>query len=177
MRRRDVRTYNIMLPLWLLLVWPTVLPLVVLLNTAFDGLVLSLGMRRVGVDRQLRSTVRRKRLWKIVLAGFAADLVGAILLTLSVELASSLAPDGGSLRQLVDSFCHAVMFDPLSSPLGGAWVLACTAVSAIVIYQLNRRWCLAGCGLSEEQLGRLCLVMAICTAPYTFLFPSALLYP
>ena len=76
-RNENVRLYNILLPLWLLLFWPSALWLVLIpANYLIDRFVLrwSLG------EMPEKGAFCRRHTWKICLAGFASDLAGACIL-------------------------------------------------------------------------------------------------
>ena len=69
--------YNILLPLWILVFWPSWLWLILIpANYLIDRVVLrwSLG------DMPEKGSFCRRHTWKICIAGFAADGIGALLL-------------------------------------------------------------------------------------------------
>lgn len=89
-KRKEVKLYNILLPVWILIFWPSFLWLFLIpANYFIDRIVLkwSLGGRK---DRGLFC---RKHTWKICLAGFAGDFAGACLL-FAVFMAAAWAGKG-----------------------------------------------------------------------------------
>ncbi|MBQ6438909.1 MAG: hypothetical protein IJJ06_02065 [Mogibacterium sp.] len=134
------------------------------LNYIIDRVVLrwSLG------DKPDKGLFCRKHTWKICLAGFFSDFVGAAIM-LAISL---LTGDGGEKFYDIG---HAVMFDPFSDLLGFLIVASCIAVSAACICLIDRR-ILGKAGLDPEQAKRSALRLALITAPYLYLFPSELLY-
>ena len=165
MKNNNVRLYNILLPLWLIVFLPTYFWLILIpLNYIIDRVVLkwSLG------DMPDKGLFCRKNTWKICLAGFLSDLAGALIL-LGVSIPAS------ELGEKFYEIGHAIMFDPFSDFIGLLIVLASIAVSAACIYFLDKR-ILGKAGLEPEQVKRAAIRLALITAPYLYLFPSRLLY-
>ena len=165
MKNNNVRLYNILLPLWLIVFLPTYFWLILIpLNYIIDRVVLrwSLG------DMPDKGLFCRKHTWKICLAGFLSDLAGSLIL-LGVSIPFS------DLSGRFYDIGHAIMFDPFSDFIGLLIVAASIAVSAVCIYFLDR-WILGKAGLEPEQVKRAAIRLALITAPYLYLFPSRLLY-
>ena len=161
----NVRFYNILLPLWLIIFLPSYLWLgLIPLNYIIDRVVLrwSLG------DMPDKGLFCRKHTWKICLAGFFSDLVGSLIL-LGVSIPAS------EISEKFYDIGHAIMFDPFSNPIGLLIVTASIAVSAACIYFLDKR-ILGKAGLEPELVKRSAVRLALITAPYLYLFPSRLLY-
>ncbi len=164
---KDIKTerlYNILLPIWLIIFLPTYLWIALIpLNYLIDRVVLRWSLGSMP-DKGLFC---RKHTWKICLAGFLSDLIGALIL-LAVML---LAGDGGKAQSLI----YAVTFDPFSKLAGLLIVAAAIAVSGACIYFIDKR-ILGRTGLDAEQVKRSAIRLAIITAPYLYLLPSRLLY-
>jgi hypothetical protein len=134
------------------------------LNYLIDRVVLkwSLG------DMPDKGLFCKKHTWKICLAGFFSDFVGAaIMLAVSIPIADR--------SEALYDIAHAIMFDPFSDFLGLLIVTACIALSGVCIYLFDKR-ILRTTGLDPEQVKRSALRLALITAPYLYLFPSELLY-
>ena len=79
----NTRLYNLLLPLWLLIFIPSWLWLLLIpANYLIDRVVLkwSLG------DMEERGLFCRKHTWKICLAGFVSDFIGALILLAAAML-------------------------------------------------------------------------------------------
>ena len=125
----SVKIYNILLPLWLIIFLPSYLWLVLIpLNYIVDRVVLrwSLG------DMPDKGRFCRKHTWKICVAGFLSDLVGALIL-LGVSIPVS------EISEKFFDIWHAIMLDPLSDLSGMLIVVASIAISAACIYFLDKR--------------------------------------
>ena len=167
--RKEVRLYNILFPLWLLIWIPSWLWLFLIPgNYAVDTLVTSLAMKHEGVPEYKKKAFQHS--WKICIAGFLSDFVGAGLL-----LAICMADDGARpafFRELV----RGITWSPFSFFPSFLVIVLAVLISASCIYFLDR-WILSmDSTLTKEQAKRTAFWLAVFTAPYLFLFPSALLY-
>lgn len=164
-KSNSVKLCNILLPLWLLIFLPSHLWLVLIpLNYIIDRVVLkwSLG------DMPGKGIFCRKHTWKICLAGFFSDFLGALIL-----LGTSIP--AAELGEKFYDIGHAIMFEPFSDLAGLLIVVASIAVSAACIYCIDKR-ILKKAGLEPEQVKHAAVRLALITAPYLYLFPSQLLY-
>lgn len=164
--KREVRLYNLILPIWALWLVPHAWLVILPGNLLFDGLVFFLAL--TVLKRTDRSPLLRSFLWKLWLAGFAADFAGVLWLLLG-----ALAADGFSPLQTVSSY---VMYNPFGHPLALVWTLIAVAVSGVCVYGLNRFLLMSAWDLTEQQRHTVALSMAVFTAPWTFLLPSSWLY-
>ena len=116
----------------------------------------------------------RKHTWKICLAGFLSDFIGALIM-FAVFMASSLGDNGASEESFLYKTAYGVGFNPFSSIMGFIIVTASIAAAGAAIYLLDRR-ILKRAGLDLEQAKKSALRLALITAPYLYYFPSELLY-
>ena len=160
MKKNGIRLYNVMFPVWLLIWFPSWLWLLLIPgNYLIDRLVLRWSLS----GSEERDRFCRRHCWKICLAGFFADFVGSLLLFALY----CLSPTG--------RFGNALAFNAFASlPAFLATVLA-ILLSGVLIYLLDG-WILTKVGLEKERAKNAALRLALITAPYLFLFPSALLY-
>ena len=170
-RNENVRLYNILLPLWILLFWPSALWLVLIpANYLIDRFVLrwSLG------EMPEKGAFCRRHTWKICLAGFASDLAGACIL-FGVFMCSAVAGENAPFRELLEKVEYGVGFNPFSHI--GAFLVTALSVAAagICIFLLDRKL-LRKAGLNAEQAKKSAVRLALITAPYLYFFPSELLY-
>lgn len=162
--------YNILLPLWILVFWPSWLWLILIpANYLIDRVVLrwSLG------DMPEKGSFCRRHTWKICIAGFAADGIGALLL-FAVFMFSAVVEET-SVGEIFQDISYGVGFNPFSDILAFLVVVAAVLLAMLVIYLLDR-WILKRAGLEMEQVKKSAIRLAVITAPYLFFFPSAMLY-
>ncbi|MBQ4350577.1 MAG: hypothetical protein II768_04920 [Clostridia bacterium] len=168
--RREV-LYNILLPVWLLLFWPTYLWLLLIpANYLIDRFVLkwSLG------ELPERGLFCRKNTWKICLAGFLGDFAGVVLL-FGVFMLTGTSTEDPSLGAFFEKLGYGVGFNPFSHLPAFLVVTASVALAGVVIFFLDRA-ILKKAGLDPDAAKRSALRLAIITAPYLYFFPSAVLY-
>ena len=114
----------------------------------------------------------RKITWKICLAGFLGDFVGAIVLFFISSLLNGFGGDGTSFLEKAGD---AIMFDPFTNILAVMIIIAAIALSAVCFYNLDKR-ILGKTELEPEQIKRAAIRLALFTAPYLYLVPSRWFY-
>ena len=137
---------KLLYPVWTVFFQPSaacyILPRTILVN----GLVLLLALRYCGIPR--RKQVWKRSILRVWLVSLLAGCMGALL---SFGLYAFLMPVGFPAEQLT-------MLPGVA--LAGAFVYLFDSCAAF-----NR------CELTAEQRHRLCLALALFTAPYTMLLP------
>lgn len=152
--KKNIRLYNILFPIWMFWLLPTVIWLIILpANFVFDSLVLGIAMKVRGAEDKLR--VWKQSILKIWLIGFASDLVGA-------------AGIFGLMMALNLALPH---WDTFHFPGTSLISLPGVVLAGALIYFLNRKFSFTKCNLSDMQARRLSLALAVFTAPYAMLIP------
>ena len=169
MMKSDNKVYNLLLPIWLLIFFPSWLWLLLIpANYLIDRIVLmwSLG------DMPEKGLFCRKHNWIICLAGFASDFAGAILLFALNQLMFEL---NDNVNSFIYKAADGLMFNPFSNVLSLIIVIATIALSAVCIYKLDKS-ILIKAGLDIDQAKKSAIRLAIITAPYVYLIPSEWFY-
>ena len=155
--KRDIKLYNVMFPLWMFFLLPTVVWLIILpVNFAVDTLVVLLVLGRLGFEN--RRELWKKSIVRVWLFGFLADFIGA------------------ALTMLLLLVCDRYFSLSLAIPYGQLLVLPGIALAGVFIYLLNRHFSFGKCGLEHETIRKLSLALAVFTAPYTMLWPIEWIY-
>lgn len=167
-RNKTTRLYNIILPIWLLIWFPTWLWLILIpVNYLIDFMVTYLSMKKLGIEDCKQKTLKHS--WKICLIGFFSDFIGAAFLLGVLYLTDIILPN-----EIGESISYGLSWKPnLYSIL---IILIAIAISGVLIYVLNRWMLKKDPELSKEQIHRIALNLAVFTAPYLFLIPSSLIY-
>lgn len=114
--KREVRLYNLILPVWLIWLFPQLLIFVAPANLLVDGLVLILTLMALK-HQEKRAVV--KALWgKFWIRGFLADFIGVLLL-LPGGFLSSFLPNVSWASDVGSAIC-TTPFSTLS-PFCGCW--------------------------------------------------------
>ena len=167
--KSDNKVYNILLPIWLLIFFPSWLWLLLIpANYLIDRIVLrwSLG------DMPEKGLFCRNHNWKICFAGFVSDFAGAILLFALNQLMFGMNDD---VNSFINKAADGLMFNPFSNILSLIIVIAAIVLSAVCIYKLDKS-ILSKAGLDIEQAKKSAIRLAIITSPYVYLIPSEWFY-
>ncbi len=157
--KKEVRLYNVFFPLWfLVLFWPLLVPsvpillLLLPLNFAFDSLVLVVTAKCLHLEHKAR--LWKRNILPVWLLGFLCDFLGAGLVGLLIYLIN-----GG------------LTGETLLFPAATLYGLPGVIFAGALIYTLNRFLSFRKSGLEKGKLHRLCLSLAIFTAPYVMMIP------
>ncbi len=161
--KNETRLYNVILPIWLLLLFPQLLVFVIPGNLLVDCAVLSaclLALKHAG-----KKAVVKRLWWKFWLLGFAADAVGVVWMFLGWALSVPFE------EWWTDNLRY-IMYNPFGHPLAFLWTLAGVAIAGVCIYFFDKR-AMRSCELLTDREKRvIALAMAIATAPWLFFLPT-----
>ena len=152
--KKTIRLYNVIMPIWLMFLYPTFLWLLILpLNFLIDSLV-------VLIVKRVRSIEPTRRVWqssifKVWVFGFLSDFLGAGVVLL--------------MELLFSGMINTYRFPGLTL-ISIPGVL----VAGVLIYLFNRYISFRRCELEPSDVKAMALSLAIATAPYTMLIPVLL---
>lgn len=152
--KKKVKLYNILFPIWLFWLWPTVAWLLILpVNFIVDSLVVYFAAKWNRLEDKVK--VWKQSILKVWVIGFISDFIGAALILI--------------LMILIDYSGFA--WDTFHFPGTTLMSIPGVALSGVLIYHLNKRFSFTKCDLNVEQIRKLSLALAIFTAPYAMLIP------
>ena len=140
-KNRSIRLYNVMFPSWFFYFFPVAWVLILPVTFAVDSLVILGG-------------IWKKHILPVWGFGFLADLLGAAV-TFGIYLLTA------------ESTSMNVHFFPGATLISSPGVV----VAGVLIYFLNKKVTFRRSELDPGAIHRLCLHLAIFTAPYTMLIP------
>ena len=149
--KKTVKLYNVIMPIWLIFLFPTHLWWLILpLNFLIDSLV-------VLIVQRVRKIEPARRVWqasilKVWIFGFLSDFLGAGVVLL--------------MELLFSGVINTYRFPGLTL-ISIPGVL----VAGVLIYVFNRYVSFRRCELDIKDVKALALSLAIATAPYTMLIP------
>ena len=147
--KKDVKLYNVLFPVWMLVTLPYLWYIVIPGNFLFDSLVLILVIRKMKLEP--RWEFYKKHILGVFFFGFLADILASL-------------PMWG------------MMMLEMGGPLADGMLITGTGLilAGVLIYVFDYYITFRKCepGLRKK----LALTFAIATAPYTFLIPSEWLY-
>lgn len=163
--KRDVKLYNVLLPIWILYFFPQLWVITLPGNLLIDCGVLLIALAALKHTGKIE--VLKKLWWKFWVLGFLADFVGALFLFGFWCL--SLLP--GPVSDWVVGIISQAFLNPFRTLPAFLYTLAGVAVAGVCIYFLDK-WAMKSCPLLDgRQRHVIALTMAIVTAPWTFLVP------
>ena len=163
--KREIRLYNVLLPIWILYFFPQVWIITLPGNLLIDCAVLLIAL--AALKHGEKRAVLKKLWWKFWLLGFLADFVGALFLFAAWYLSTLPAPVG----PWVEATIVQAFLNPFRSLPGFLYTLAGVAIAGVCIYFFDKR-AMGSCTLLDaRQKHIIALTMAIVTAPWTFLIP------
>lgn len=152
--KKEIKLYNVLFPVWMLILFPVTWLVVIPGNFVVDSLVLLICMKALKIDD--KKAFYKKHILKIFAFGFLADIIGSACMF------------GGLLLSDYSNLAELVMGDEFILTIPGLLVTA--GLIFVLNYFLSFRKC-------EKPLRlKLALTFAIATAPYTFLIPSSWIY-
>lgn len=157
--------YNVIFPLWLILLLPPIVLLVLPSNFVIDSIVLLICFKVLKTKEQFKNY--KNSILKIWAIGFTADIVGSALL-----LATQFFTSGF----WYDNLTYPVAWNPFSNVYAFLYVLFSVFVSGFLIYLLNYLLSFNKTDLKAKEKRIVALVLALATAPYLFFFPTSYIY-
>ena len=155
--KNEVRLYNMIMPLWLLLALPVMWLPTLAGNFLIDSIVLAVLLK-------IKKKQNKKAIWKgcilkVWAFGMLSDLIGGgALIILDVLLDAAGAHKAAS----------AIMLNPWVSPLAVLCVAACMVLSSVLIYIFDSKIAFKKTFDDERERRWFALAFAIITTPWLF---------
>ena len=163
---RQTRLYNVIFPIWLLILFPQVWLVILPGNLAIDCLALFLTLR--ALKHPDKKAVMKRLWWRFWLLGFLADFVGVAWMILG--WVSSLIPSAAWQEWWNENMSYT-LYNCFRSPVAFLWTLAGVVLAGVCIYFFDRRAMRSCTELTIRQRHVIALTMAIATAPWLFFIP------
>ena len=163
--KREHRLYNVIFPIWMLVLFPQVWLIVIPGNLLVDCLVLFLTL--LALRHRDKGGVVKQLWWKFWLLGFLADFIGALFLFGCWYL--SLLPE--PVGSWIDSIISQAFLNPFRTLPGFLYTLTVVVIAGVCIYFFDKRAMKSCTLLDGRQRHIVALTMAVVTAPWTFLIP------
>lgn len=167
---KEVKLYNIIFPIWLLIFFPPIIFITLAGNFVIDSLVIlaCVSIFKLAVNSEERKTFYKNSIIKVWLFGFLADIIGAAILFILGIL--------GEYFGLSYELVSAIDFDPFSNPLAVMVIVFAMLVSALFIFLYNYKITFRELIKDNSVRFKVALTIAIVTMPWTFLLPTKWFY-
>lgn len=167
---REVKLYNVIFPIWLLLFFPPVIFITLAGNFIIDSLVVIICFfmfKLTNVHTDLK-TFYKKSILKVWLFGFLADIVGAALMFVVAILGDSFG--------IPHELASAINFNPFSNAAAVCVIAFAMIVSGVLIFILNYGITFKQQIEDKHLRFKVALATAIITIPWSFLLPTKWFY-
>lgn len=160
--KKELTLYNVMFPIWFLLLFPIAWIVVLPVNFVIDSIVLLICAKLLKLTN-IKELYKRSII-KIWVIGFASDFIGAGILFLSTDSTFGWY-----------EYLQAVSWNPFDNWYALLFVAFAVAVAGVFIYIGNIKFSLKNMELSQKHKRILALALAVLTAPYVLFYPSSLM--
>lgn len=179
-RKGEVRLYNMILPPFMLMMFLPKLWFISLVGNFIIDSVMVLIISLI-MFRKVSGVFYKKSILKVWLLGFASDFIGVIYLFFIGQVgylsgAYDYKEGDNIIRSYLAGANLAVNHSDTSSFWAVVFLVSGIFVAAICIFLFNYFISLRKTDLTKKQRLFSSIILAVCTAPYTFLLPADLFY-
>lgn len=179
-RKGEVRLYNMILPPFMLMMFLPKLWFISLVGNFIIDSVMVLIISLI-MFRKVSGVFYKKSIFKVWLLGFASDFIGVIYLLIISRIAYSsdayyYKERDSVFRKYLTGANRAFSHCDTSSFWAVVYLASGILVAAIFIFLFNYFISLRKTDLTKKQRLFSSIILAVCTAPYTFLLPADLFY-
>ena len=157
-KNNEVRMYNIIMPIWLLVIFPVMWIPVLAGNFLIDSGLLLLFLKLRKHDNIKEKW--KKSIVKVWLFGMLSDIVGGGIIVLVAVIAGMI---NGSTR-----FSQAILGNIWRDPGAAAVCIACMLLSSLLIYLFDSKISFKKAISDERERKILALLFAVVTMPWLF---------
>ena len=172
MNKKSVKLYNLIFPVWVVWLFPITWIAIVPANILVDFLVTLLALKLIKIEKPME--VIKKSLAKTVALGFVADIIAtAVLMILTFGINGTR---NNIAKWFYDNISIPILNDYYETPWGILVMVLAVVFAGYLVYIFNRKFSFRYTDLSESQIKKVSLTLAILTAPYLFLISTNVFY-
>ncbi|HEX2946667.1 MAG TPA: hypothetical protein VHT96_12005 [Clostridia bacterium] len=167
--KKDVKLYNVIFPIWFLIFFPPVIFITLFGNFVIDSLVIMLcyAVFKLSQSKLDLKAFYKGSVLKVWLFGFAADIIGALMLFIINVSGTGIG--------LPNEFLTGINFDPFGYPPALFLIVFAMLLAAAFILFFNYRFTFRQ--IEDRKLRfKVALTIALVTMPWTFLLPTKWFY-
>ena len=158
---KGIRCYNVIFPLWFLIFFPVMWLYLLPANFLIDSIILLLALTVMKMEEKGR--IYKKTILGVWAFGFLADIIGSVfLLTSQLSL-------GEWWQQYITM---PVVLNPWNNFYALLFIFIALLISAAAIFFFNYKFLFGRLFPQGQKAKQICLILAICTAPYFFFVPT-----
>jgi len=160
------KLYNVIFPMWLILIVPPIILVTLPSNFIIDSLVLITGLKLFKINNWFDKY--KSSIIKVWVIGFIVDILGSLLLLFTQFM--------GNNEFLYENLVYPVAWNPFESIIAFLYVLIVVLLCGILIYLINYKFSFKKTDLNNKSKKTISLLLGIITAPYLFFLPTSYLY-
>lgn len=160
------KLYNVIFPIWLILMVPPVVLFVIPSNFIIDSFVLIIGFKILKLTGWF--TKYKNSILKVWIVGFIVDIFGSLLLLITQFVSVN--------EYLYQNLVYPLIWNPFESVIAFIYVLLVVIICGILIYIVNYKFSFNKTDLDNRSKKTISLLLGIITVPYLFFFPTAYIY-
>ena len=176
MKSKEAFNYNLLFPLYLLWLLPSIWLFILPANFLIDSAVVLLALHW---SKQSKFVIYKKIILQVWGYGFLADFIGSVFLFAVSQVIYVIADSGdfsNANKQALYSLSSAIDYNPYGNFFALVLTLVAIFLSGICIYHFNLKRTLKNVEMVAKHKKRISLFLAIVTAPYMFLIPAYLFF-
>lgn len=148
MKKKSVKLYNLIFPVWVVWLFPITWVAIVPANILVDFLVTLLALKLIKIEKPM--TVIKKSLAKTVALGFVADIIAtAVLMILSFGINGTR---NNIAKWFYDNISIPILNDYYETPWGILVMVLSVVFAGYLVYIFNRKFSFRYTDLSESQI-------------------------
>lgn len=160
------KLYNVIFPIWFILIMPPIVFLVIPSNFVIDSLVLIIGLKLLKITNWFDKY--KKLIIRAWIIGFVVDIIGSLFL-----LITQFVPSNDYLYQ---NLVYPLAWNPFNSILSFIYVLVIVLLCGFLIYFINYKITFKKTDIDSKNRKVISLMLGVITAPYLFFLPTTLIY-
>jgi len=172
MDKKNNTLYNLIFPVWMLLLFPPVWLIVLPANYAVDLLVTRLAMKYLKIED--RKEKAKKVIVKVWIFGFLADIIGVMPMLAATVMHIDYSSGFGKWWN--ENIVRSINMNPFRSFEGILLTIFCITLAGMFIFIFNSKISFKSDDFTKYERKMLSAALAIFTAPYFLLVPTTLLY-
>ncbi len=153
--KRDITLYNMIFPIWMIILFPPFWLFAIPLNFIIDSIVFILSLKHLKMIEKKK--IYRKSILKIFFYGFLSDIIGSIIIFMIADI------------DRYEDLLHPLAYEPATTPLTFLIMATVIAFVGILIYFLNKKFSFRKIDITAREKHKLSLYLAVFTAPYTYM--------
>lgn len=179
--KKNTKLYNMIMPIWMMFIFPFVWVVILPLNYIIDSLVFLITMKVLKLEH--KKAMYKLSILKIWIFGFISDFIGATILFVPIIVNDVFNLDAGHKSGLIYSIVDKLMqvtVNPFDNIYAFILVTIAVLIAAVFIYVFNYKFSLKKAFengyIDDVKRRKIALSMAIFTAPYLFYLPTMFMY-